>query len=627
MTHVRLASFAAVAALVLSAGSPIAASAAPRQATSPAAGPQGGSTAPAAQARQAPAYQKPLADAGKITDPEKKIEAYRKVIADFPNTPGADQAEQQILSTLVGLGASAAPRIEEQAQRLVASAPAASKPGTLRLVANSLVGGGVLLESAEQYAKESVDLLVEASYLDARKKEAADRAAQAAERAKAGGANIRTPPPYDEQAARSRFKSERQAALVTYAQALDKRAKQAEAEKVFGDAFLLAPKSAAGATSAVKLAEYAKKAGRDQAQFDYLSAAALSGRLAAPDRAEMEAVYRKMHGGALTGLDELLDARYEQANPNPVEVKPYEPAPNRSDRIVLAEVFTGSGCGPCVGADLAFEAAMERYPRQDLAVIMYHLHVPRPDPMTNPWTLAREKYYKIRGVPTYFIDGETDGAGGGDSEAAPKIYNDRVVPKVESHLARKAEARLTLQASMANTIVKVHAQVDSPAPEAKNLRLQIALVEEQIRYSGENGVRFHPMVVRSLASKSVPPTKAAATRPAESGPDGDTARPASDGSGPPDAAALLGFVVKPASPLKVDYQFDVAKIVSEAKAHLDDFEQTSERFGKFQFMEKKYAVDPAKLAVVAFIQDEDSKKILQAAYFDLDAKPSPAGRR
>ena len=71
-----------------------------------------------------------------------------------------------------------------------------------------------------------------------------------------------------------------------------------------------------------------------------------------------------------------------------MKVEEYHPTEKRSDRLVLAEVFTGAGCPPCVGADLAFDAAMERYSPKDVAVVMYHEHVPRPDPMTNPDTIG-----------------------------------------------------------------------------------------------------------------------------------------------------------------------------------------------------------------------------------------------
>jgi hypothetical protein len=48
---------------------------------------------------------------------------------------------------------------------------------------------------------------------------------------------------------------------------------------------------------------------------------------------------------------------------------------------------------------------------------------------------------------------------------------------------------------------------------------------------------------------------------------------------------------------------------------------TSERFGKFQFIERKSAIDMSQLRVVAYVQDETTKEILQAAVVDL---PAPA---
>ena len=108
--------------------------------------------------------------------------------------------------------------------------------------------------------------------------------------------------------------------------------------------------------------------------------ARLSGHNTPEANAALESVYSKINHGSLEGLDYLLDNEYRKRYPNPVEVEKYKPREKRTDRVVLAEVFTGSGCPPCAGADIAFDAAMERYARKDLAVVMYHVHVPRPDP-------------------------------------------------------------------------------------------------------------------------------------------------------------------------------------------------------------------------------------------------------
>jgi hypothetical protein len=77
-----------------------------------------------------------------------------------------------------------------------------------------------------------------------------------------------------------------------------------------------------------------------------------------------------------------------------------------------------------------------------------------------------------------------------------------------------------------------------------------------------------------------------------------------------------GFTVDKSSPSAAEYTFDLAKISSDLKAYLDDYEVNG-RHGKITFSRKPVQMDPAKLSVVAFLQDEQSKKVLQSAYVKL----------
>ena len=164
--------------------------------------------------------------------------------------------------------------------------------------------------------------------------------------------------------------------------------------------------------------------------------------------------------------------------------------------MVLAEVFTGSGCGPCAGADVAFDAAMERYARKDLAVVMYHVHVPRPDPMTTDATTARYKLYGANGVPAFAIDGKKT-VGGGSRDMAPEVF-ERFQKDLENDLETPAEATVKIDAGLHGGTVTVSAAVDGVKSDSKDLKVQILLVEKEIRHLGENGIRFHPMVVRAF---------------------------------------------------------------------------------------------------------------------------------
>ena len=65
---------------------------------------------------------------------------------------------------------------------------------------------------------------------------------------------------------------------------------------------------------------------------------------------------------------------------------------------------------------------------------------------------------------------------------------------------------------------------------------------------------------------------------------------------------------------------DLDRVVEEARAHLDDFEQHNDRFGVFEFAVKKHDIDRSRLVVVAFVQDEESKEVLQAAQVRLGGR-------
>jgi hypothetical protein len=133
----------------------------------------------------------------------------------------------------------------------------------------------------------------------------------------------------------------------------------------------------------------------------------------------------------------------------------------------------------------------------------------------------------------------------------------------------------------------VKAEVDKVKSKSPDLKLQVALVEEHLTYSGENGIRFHPMVVRSLGG-----------------------------------AQAEGFTIDPSKATSVEHTFDLAKITEELKAHLDDFETKR----KITFSQKKHDIDAGGLSVVAFVQDAKTKQVLQAAFVKLKAEAVESNR-
>lgn len=548
--------------------------------------PKSAPAAPAA-AREVTPEAKALRDAAAITDPDKQIEAFKKVMTDFPKTSAASSAENNIINTMTRKASTDIKALQEQAKKYVDGAATPNEQARrLGSTASGFSNAGVLLDEAEQSARKSLDLLAnEKAWIEAEKKAAGESQAEAAKR----NPTAKPRPAITDSDLATRFVSTRQTGLVTLGQIYDKRGKTADAEKTYREAYNLQPKT--GAAAALKLADYAKLANHPYEQLEYLTVATLAGRVTAASRADLEAVYKQTHGGSPVDLDKMLDERYEKEAPK-LEPAAYAASKNRSDRLVVAELFTGAGCPPCVAADMAFEAAIDRYAVKDVAVLVYHLHIPRPDPMTNPSTQSRREYYGINSTPTYVIDGNNQKVGGGGAAQAEKLFEDTVESVIDKRLEAKPGARVKLQASIKGGNVDVAVEVGKTTKTGKpdqKLRLQVALVEEVVNYTGENGVRFHPMVVRSLASME---------------------------------KGKSGFEVTPGKSSKLAHTFDVAKAVAEAKSHLDEMEGgSSERFGKFKFIERKNAIDMTKLRVVAFLQDETTKEILQAAVIDL---PAPA---
>jgi hypothetical protein len=260
-----------------------------------------------------------------------------------------------------------------------------------------------------------------------------------------------------------------------------------------------------------------------------------------------------------------------------------------------------------VGASIAFDAALNKYRREEYILLAYHVHIPLPDPMVNPATLARQQFYGVRSSPSYFVDGEASG-GGGSADGAKALFESRIDPMIAKHMDEAPEAAIELTAQPDKATVKVKTTVSKVASTSDKLRLQIALVEGHVRYSGENGTRFHDMVVRTMAA---PPASATAGKKPESG-------EAAAGT-PGTVTPTLGFALKPGQGGTFEYTFDLAKAAADALTHLQDFE-TITRKGQYSFRQKKHEIDPSKLSVVAFVQDEATKKILQAVYVKVEGK-------
>lgn len=517
-------------------------------------------------ARETPPDMKAYNEAQGIKDLDKKIAALEKFKKDFPESPMRSMTDSAILSALLHGKPPDLPRVRTFADGMYRAAEPKNRGLVAYSIAMEYLSNDALLREGERYARKSVDSMRLADYLE-------EQMASYAKRKQ-------TPPsPQDLQ---KRFQENRATRLAGLGRIEVKLGHTAKGQKILEDVYAVNPKNM---TVGAVLGELAVKAGDDSKAMQYLLPARLSGRPEKSANDAFESIYRKQHGGSLDGLEAMLDAEYRKRFPNPLTLAAYQPTEKRSDRVVLAEVFTGSGCPPCVGADLAFDAAMERYSRKELAVVMYHQHIPRPDPMTNLDTQARFKSYGGGGVPTFAIDGKKT-VGGGGRDNTKQVY-ERFNKDLEKDLETPAEAGLHAEASLSANTVHVRASVDHVEGDSEDLKVQMLLVEKELHYGGENGVRFHPMVVRAMGGEK--------------------------GEGfALDAAAGGGF----------EHSFDLDAVSKALKAHLDDYEAKGHRGESFTFIEKKDRINRANLAVVVFVQDDKTKHVLQAAYIDLGQEPA-----
>lgn len=288
----------------------------------------------------------------------------------------------------------------------------------------------------------------------------------------------------------------------------------------------------------------------------------------------LESLYRRTHNGTIDGLDEMIDKKYS------TRPREFEPGLYRTGRVVLVETFTGAACPPCVAADTAVSAALERYNASDVVVLNYHTNIPSPDPMTNGDTEHRLKYYEVDSVPSIFVDGSATFSLGGPLGDGAKSFS-LLTQIVERRLSVKPAINIALKGKLVNSVVSVKGEV-LKLGETNGLKLRLALIEGTLHYSGENGIHFHHCVVRSLIDYAD--------------------RLSSDKSG---------------ANASIEQLIDLNKLSTSLKEYLDSYESKNSSGKTIHFSEKKYRINREDLAVIAFVQNENTKEILQAQYVSL----------
>lgn len=288
-------------------------------------------------------------------------------------------------------------------------------------------------------------------------------------------------------------------------------------------------------------------------------------------------------------LESILDAEFLAKVP-PFKPETYAGRKEKSaNQTVVMELFTGAQCPPCVAADVAFDALGTTYSHHDVILIQYHMHIPGPDPMVNPDTIARWDYYRekfpqgMRGTPSTIFNGKPEAGGGGamaGSEGKYKQYREIIDPLLEKTSAVKVTGKAARSGD------KLSIDVDVKRESASDeLKLRLLVVEDVVKFVGGNSLRFHHHVVRGMP-------------------------------GGPGGVALKG----------TEFHHSATVDVSDIRKSLDNYltSYAEER----PFPQPGRPLEMKNLKVIALVQNDETREIVQAAEIDIDGHvASGAGGR
>jgi hypothetical protein len=207
-------------------------------------------------------------------------------------------------------------------------------------------------------------------------------------------------------------------------------------------------------------------------------------------------------------------------------------------------------------------------------VLEYHLHIPRPDPLTNGDTELRSKYYEVNSTPTSIIDG-TDVTNTGGSVFAARAKFAGYAEDIDRTLNLPAKASIKMSAKIRRSRISFAVSAGVGAVR-KTYKLRVALAEDEIRYQGGNGISEHRFVVRKMIR----------------------------GAGGISFGKNGRAAVKDA--------FTVSSVEDQLEKYLVSYEKNEGNSGE-KFKERKSEIDPKQLFIIAFVQDDANHKILQSS--------------
>jgi hypothetical protein len=251
----------------------------------------------------------------------------------------------------------------------------------------------------------------------------------------------------------------------------------------------------------------------------------------------------------------------------------------KSDRAVLVELFTSAESPQAVAAGLVFDALGQTFKPGEVVLVQYDVNLrTASDPLSSPAAEDRTSFYaqalRALGIPAIFIAGAPGPESDGDASVAPDKY-EKYVSLIEPLLEAPAKVKLKVTAQRKGAKVNVKVNVSDLEADGDEVRLRVLLVEPQIDYAGANKLTPQRHVVRAFVGK----------------PDGEK--------------------VTKGKPLEKTETVDLEALRKELKGYLDKVAEKKAFAGKERPLEMK------KLAVIAFVQNDETGQVLQAAQVEV----------
>ena len=168
----------------------------------------------------------------------------------------------------------------------------------------------------------------------------------------------------------------------------------------------------------------------------------------------------------------------------------------QSERVLLFECFTNTGCGPCAGQNPALDALINNNSDR-VAAIKYHVNWPSSsDPMYLHNTLdngSRISYYGVNSVPHTVVDGNRFGD-------MPSGLNQSMINNWLA-IPSPIDMRLEYVVDAAANTITVHVMGMALEDVNSLVRLYVGVIEREIHYAsapGSNGERDFYNVMKKL---------------------------------------------------------------------------------------------------------------------------------